>query len=80
MLLLAVRMGGSLMYRVINLGLTLRKVMHDLLFFPQTKLIDFLQGAMRDFAQAQSQWYPTWPTNVEDRAMVVYVLPSSPLS
>lgn len=27
--------------------------------------------AMRTFAEAQSQWYPTWPQNVDDRAMVV---------
>ncbi|EKM82304.1 hypothetical protein AGABI1DRAFT_124786 [Agaricus bisporus var. burnettii JB137-S8] len=33
--------------------------------------LDASQNAMRDFALAQSQWYPTWPTNVEDRAMVV---------
>ena len=28
---------------------------------------------MRDFSNAQSAWYPTWPSNVEDRAMIVYV-------
>lgn len=28
---------------------------------------------MRDFANAQRVWYPTWPSNVEDRAMIVYV-------
>jgi hypothetical protein len=28
---------------------------------------------MCDFAANQDQWYPTWPTNVEERAMVVYV-------
>ncbi|KAI0667514.1 concanavalin A-like lectin/glucanase [Trametes maxima] len=27
--------------------------------------------AMRDFAKAQDQWYPTWPHNVEDRALVI---------
>ena len=27
--------------------------------------------AMTDFAQAQSEWYATWPQNVEDRALVV---------
>jgi beta-glucanase (GH16 family) len=26
---------------------------------------------MRDFASAEAKWYPTWPTNVQDRAMVV---------
>ena len=29
---------------------------------------------MKDFVKTQDQWYPTWPTNVEDRAMVMYVL------
>jgi hypothetical protein len=31
-------------------------------------------AAMRDFAKAKDQWYSTWPQNVEDRAMVMYVL------
>jgi hypothetical protein len=26
-----------------------------------------------DFAKGIAQWYPTWPSNVEDRALVVYV-------
>ena len=30
--------------------------------------------AMQQFAQAQSKWYPTWPTNDDDRALRVYVL------
>lgn len=25
-------------------------------------------AAMRDFARAQDKWYPTWPTNPDDRA------------
>ncbi|KIK58092.1 glycoside hydrolase family 16 protein [Collybiopsis luxurians FD-317 M1] len=29
------------------------------------------QNAMRSFANAQSQWYPTWPQNLDDRAMAV---------
>jgi len=29
------------------------------------------KNAMRSFAEAQSQWYPTWPQNLDDRAMVV---------
>ena len=29
--------------------------------------------AMRDFALAEANWYSTWPNNVEDRAMIVYV-------
>ncbi|EJF59429.1 concanavalin A-like lectin/glucanase [Dichomitus squalens] len=27
--------------------------------------------AMTEFAQAQEKWYATWPTNIEDRALVV---------
>ncbi|KAJ3855773.1 glucan 1,3-beta-glucosidase [Lentinula lateritia] len=27
--------------------------------------------AMRSFAEAQSQWYPTWPENLDDRAMAI---------
>lgn len=27
--------------------------------------------AMRDFARAKELWYPTWPQNLDDRAMVV---------
>ncbi|GJJ14723.1 hypothetical protein Clacol_008990 [Clathrus columnatus] len=27
--------------------------------------------AMHDFAKAQNEWYPTWPTDPQDRAMVV---------
>jgi len=27
-----------------------------------------------DFARAIRQWYPTWPTKLEDRALIVYVL------
>ncbi|KAF8589547.1 glycoside hydrolase family 16 protein [Ramaria rubella] len=33
--------------------------------------LDGSQTAMRDFALAQDQWYPTWPADPEDRAMVV---------
>lgn len=33
----------------------------------------FISDAMRDFALAKAKWYSTWPTNVEDRALVVYV-------
>jgi hypothetical protein len=27
----------------------------------------------RDFAKAIAQWYPTWPSDLEDRAMILYV-------
>ena len=30
-----------------------------------------LLAAMTDFAQAQKQWFATWPANIEDRALVV---------
>ncbi|KAF8509095.1 hypothetical protein JB92DRAFT_2948891 [Gautieria morchelliformis] len=33
--------------------------------------VDGSQTAMRDFALAQDKWYSTWPTNPEDRAMVI---------
>jgi hypothetical protein len=29
---------------------------------------------MEDFIKNKNQWLPTWPENVEDRAMVVCVL------
>ncbi|KAJ3709737.1 glycoside hydrolase family 16 protein [Lentinula guzmanii] len=28
-------------------------------------------AAMRDFLEAQDQWYPTWPTNPDERAFVI---------
>ncbi|TFK67104.1 glycoside hydrolase family 16 protein [Pluteus cervinus] len=44
-------------------------------WFPESQgnkpWLDNAANPMRDFANAISQWYPTWPTNVEDRAMVV---------
>jgi len=33
--------------------------------------VDASTTAMRDFANAQSQWYPTWPTDPTKRAMVI---------
>lgn len=30
-------------------------------------------AAMGDFWRNRAQWLPTWPHNVNDRAMVVYV-------
>lgn len=27
--------------------------------------------AMRSFAEAKEQWYPTWPENLDDRAMAI---------
>ncbi|KAF9532826.1 concanavalin A-like lectin/glucanase domain-containing protein [Crepidotus variabilis] len=44
-------------------------------WFPESQgnkpWLDRAQHPPHDFAQALAQWYPTWPTNVEDRAMVV---------
>lgn len=37
-------------------------------------LMILLLAAMRDFARAKELWYPTWPQNLDDRAMVVYVI------
>ncbi|PPQ71069.1 hypothetical protein CVT24_009870 [Panaeolus cyanescens] len=33
--------------------------------------LDRAQSPARDFARNIAQWYPTWPQNVEDRAMIV---------
>jgi len=33
--------------------------------------LDHSQNPARDFINAANQWYPTWPTSVEDRAMIV---------
>ncbi|RPD53558.1 glycoside hydrolase family 16 protein [Lentinus tigrinus ALCF2SS1-7] len=33
--------------------------------------LDHSLTAMRDFAEAQEQWYASWPKNIADRAMVV---------
>jgi hypothetical protein len=38
---------------------------------PDKPWLDGSQTAMRDFYLAQDQWYPTWPTNPEDRAFVI---------
>jgi len=44
-------------------------------WFPDNKggkpWLDGSATAMSDFAKAQDQWYSTWPTNIEDRAMIV---------
>lgn len=33
--------------------------------------LDASQTAMREFALAQDQWYPTWPANLEERGLAV---------
>jgi len=33
--------------------------------------LDRAQNPMRDFANTEQLWYPTWPSNVDDRALVV---------
>ncbi|KAG6878988.1 hypothetical protein C0992_006046 [Termitomyces sp. T32_za158] len=35
--------------------------------------LDHAQNPMRDFAKAESQWYPTWPKDAFDRGMIVFV-------
>jgi hypothetical protein len=43
-------------------------------WFPDGGSKPWLNGsptAMRDFLEAQSEWYPTWPTNPEDRAFII---------
>ena len=39
---------------------------HSLTLLPRNR-----SGPARDFITAIDQWYPTWPTSVEDRAMIV---------
>ena len=34
----------------------------------------FVLAAMHDFAQAQSTWFATWPTDPKQRGMAVYVV------
>ncbi|KDR73819.1 hypothetical protein GALMADRAFT_125114 [Galerina marginata CBS 339.88] len=44
-------------------------------WFPESQgdkpWLDRAQNPPHDFAKAIAQWYPTWPSNVEDRAMIV---------
>ncbi|KAJ3838070.1 GH16 beta-1,3-glucan recognition protein [Lentinula raphanica] len=48
---------------------------------PEKPWLDGSLTAMRDFLEAQNEWYPTWPTNPDERAFVMCVdtklLPSS---
>jgi hypothetical protein len=71
-------MGGSLITSVVNRGWTDRRVRWRRLFVLfcyslSTDLSFFFVAAMRDFAMAQDKWYSTWPQNLEDRAMIMYV-------
>lgn len=45
--------------------------LHHASFHLGTYFLILSLDAMRSFAEAQSQWYPTWPQNLDDRAMVV---------
>ncbi|KAJ4481262.1 GH16 beta-1,3-glucan recognition protein [Lentinula aciculospora] len=38
---------------------------------PEKPWLDGSLTAMRDFLQAQDQWYPTWPTNPDERGFVI---------
>ncbi|TFK36442.1 ectomycorrhiza-upregulated GH16 glucan endo-1,3-beta-glucosidase precursor [Crucibulum laeve] len=44
-------------------------------WFPESQgnkpWLDNAAHPVRDFAKAQNQWYPTWPSTAEDRGMVV---------
>jgi len=63
---------GSLRFKVTNRGSMARQV--SLCIFLFVKFIHAASlDAMRDFALAEANWYSTWPNNVEDRAMIVYV-------
>ncbi|KAJ4002310.1 GH16 beta-1,3-glucan recognition protein [Lentinula boryana] len=42
---------------------------------PEKPWLDGSLTAMRDFLEAQDQWYPTWPTNPDERAFVMCVHP-----
>ncbi|KAL0953495.1 hypothetical protein HGRIS_004723 [Hohenbuehelia grisea] len=42
--------------------------------------LDGSSTAMRDFANAKDKWYPTWPSDVKQRALAVCVLPFKCLS
>ena len=37
------------------------------------RISDLPPDPPRDFAKAIAQWYPTWPSDLEDRAMILYV-------
>jgi len=51
-----------------------QKVRTRRIFDPLTFFVDLvLIAAMGDFWRNRNQWLPTWPQNVNDRAMVVYV-------
>jgi len=62
---------GSLRLKVTNRGSMARQV--SLCIFLFQFIHAALLDAMRDFALAEANWYSTWPNNVEDRAMIVYV-------
>lgn len=66
-------MAGSLMVKETSLGSTEMRVSLPLgdssgVYF---EILILLLDAMRTFAEAQSQWYPTWPQNLDDRAMAI---------
>lgn len=63
---------GSLRLKVTNRGSMARQVSLYASFFSKLTHAASLD-AMRDFALAEANWYSTWPNNVEDRAMIVYV-------
>ena len=38
-----------------------------------SRIDPFFLAAMRDFWLAKDQWYPSWPQDINDRALVMYV-------
>jgi len=43
------------------------------LFFYLEFLLMCVVDPMKDFAKASPKWYQSWPTNLDDRAMIMYV-------
>lgn len=65
-------MASSLMVKEISHGSTgIRVSLHFIMLVSVLVLTFDSLDAMRSFAEAQSQWYPSWPQNLDDRAMVV---------
>jgi hypothetical protein len=68
-------MDGFQTVKAKNRGLIMLKVCFSdsaLLFsFPNLPFFHLQSDPARDFITAIDKWYPTWPTTVEDRAVIV---------
>lgn len=42
-----------------------------LIFVSVLTILSALLDAMKDFANAKDKWFPTWPTDVRERALAV---------